>query len=643
MRKLAIFLILIASVPVARAAIRLPQILSSNMVIQRDQPVKIWGWADKGEKVTLLFNGQKASARAAQDGTWSVQFEPMEAGGPYDLIIKGDNEIVLENILVGDVWICSGQSNMEFEVYKLLDAEQEIANANYPDIRLFNVPQNVQFSPAEDIPEESWHVCSPESVGDFSAVGYFFGRTLYREIGVPIGLIGSNWGGTRVETWMSKETMHTDNELYNEFIELEGVDEEAMQKKDAEVSKAVRQKYGPTGSGIVNGKPVWADPGLDVSDWNIMELPCLWEDSELPGVDGVVWFRKDVELKGPEVDKEIILMLGPIDDSDQTWIKGRLVGETIQKYNDPRIYKIPPGELKEGLNSIVVRVDDTGGGGGIWGDPSEMKLVTQDRTIDLSGPWQFRVSEEGFRQVSTIFNPNRYPSLLYNGMIHPIIRFAARGVIWYQGEANVDQAESYGVRFPAMIEDWRRAWNNPDLGFYFVQLANFMAPDDQPSESNWAELREAQMKALSLPETGMAVIIDIGEADDIHPKNKQDVGYRLALPALHFTYHKDLEYSGPIFKSLSVSGDTVLLEFDHIGNGLIADDRYGYLKGFALAGKDGVFRWAKAWIDGNRVAVCSDEVHDPIKVRYGWGNNPDDVNLYNSEGLPASPFRALVE
>jgi len=639
MKKLFLSITVSALMISLSAEVRIPGIIGSHMVVQRDQPVNIWGWADRNEKVRVVFNNHELTTKADRNGEWIVTFNPMKAGGPFEMIIEGENRILLTDILIGDVWICSGQSNMEWSVINSMNGKQELENASYPGIRLFDVPHNIQFAPAADIPGGAWKACSPETVANFSAVGYFFGRTLHRETDVPIGLVGSNWGGTNVETWMSPESVVADQDLLDLYIRIEGMDIEAMENQRRKELRSVVEKYAGKGKGIVNGKPVWADKDLDVSDWDRMTLPCLWENTLLPGVDGIVWFRRDIHLSEQEAEHDAILYLGPIDDSDRTWINGIQVGETVQKYSQPREYSIKAEVLKAGRNSIVVRVEDTGGGGGIYGRPEDMRLITNRNIINLSGEWYFRVSDEDFSQELTLMHPNAYPTLLYNGMIHPISRFSSKGVIWYQGESNTNDPGKYRERFPTMINDWRRAWNNPELGFYFVQLANYMAPDEKPSESSWAELREVQLETLQVPFTGMAVTIDIGDADDIHPRNKQDVGYRLALSALHGSYDRDIVYSGPIYRSAEFDGAAVFIEFDHIGDGLIADDKYGYLKGFAIAGKDGAFHWAKAWIADSRVIVFHEEIPEPVAVRYGWGNNPDDVNLYNSEGLPASPFR----
>ncbi|MCK4751646.1 MAG: beta galactosidase jelly roll domain-containing protein, partial [Bacteroidales bacterium] len=361
-------------------------------------------------------------------------------------------------------------------------------------------------------------------------------------------------------------------------------------EKMEQEKKELLESLGALEAGMVDGDPVWAGKDIDLSAWKTMEVPDLWESRGLKGVDGVVWFRRTFTLTEKQATGDAVLHLGAIDDSDLTWINGVDVGSTLNAYNKDRVYKVESGILKPGKNTLVVRIEDTGGGGGMWGDAATMQIQTEKGALPLAGEWKYRVSSESLRVISQVaISPNSKPTLLYNGMIHPLINYPVLGAIWYQGESNAGRAYRYRTRFPNMITDWRNKWNNPGMGFYFVQLANFRKTVDVPSESEWAELREAQTMALSLPKTGMAVTIDIGEADDIHPRNKQDVGKRLALAALHDTYVREVVHSGHVFKSMNVEGSSVVVEFDPMGSELVVHDRYGYVKGFAMAGEDRVF------------------------------------------------------
>ena len=614
------------------------RLFSDGMVLQRDAEVPVWGWGDKGEKVTVEFNGQKYTTKADRKGAWKIILSATSAGGPYSMKVTGKkNTVTVKNILAGDVWLCSGQSNMEWRVKQARDAEQEIAAANDPQIRHFKVPHSIAETPQNELEGGEWAVCSPETVEDFTAVGYYFARELRKYTQVPIGLLNSSWGGSRIEPWMDAATLGYSTE---ESI-LEHYKKEGKAKSKEQIQK-LEAKLGPLPTeeaGMKDGQAVWAAPDLDESTWSNMTLPGLWEDAGYRGIDGVVWFRTTFELDAQEAKNGVTLGLGKIDDSDISWINGQQVGSMEQAYDAIRAYEVKADLLKAGVNTIAVRVNDTGGGGGIYGDPALLYVKTATRNIPLNGEWKFRI--DVYRDASV--SHNRVPTILYNKMIHPIISYPLKGVIWYQGESNASMTDAlvYRELFPKMIKQWRRDWNIPNLPFLYVQLANFMEPDQEPpAESGWALLRESQLKTLSTPYTGQAVIIDIGEADDIHPRNKQDVGYRLALAARKIAYgEKDVVYSGPVYRNHSINGKEVAIEFNHLGGGLKVKDKYGYINSFALAGQDRKFHWAKARLEGNKVVVWSDRVPDPVAVRYAWGNNPDDANLYNVEGLPASPFR----
>jgi sialate O-acetylesterase len=469
MQKWKLLVILFLFSAFSHAQVTLPPFFNCNMVLQQGIPIPVWGWASPGEKVSVTFNNKTVTTKTGKDGKWKVSLQPMNYGGPYKMVVKGKNLRTIENILIGEVWICSGQSNMAFNLSAAKFADAEIASSSYPEIRLFTVKRRVSQTPQDALEEGEWWECSPVSTPGFSAVAYFFGRTLYQKLKVPIGLIHTSWGGTVAETWTSPETI----------------------------------------------------------------------------------------AKNPDFSAKL-----------------------------EELKKLEPA------------------------------------------------------QPNTTLKPNAYPTLLYNGMIKPLVPYGIKGAIWYQGEGNAGRAFQYRRVFSDLIKDWRTQWNQGDFPFLFVQLANFMKADSIPVESSWAELREAQTMALAIPKTGMASAIDVGEASDIHPKDKQTVGKRLALSALNVAYKQNIENFGPMFKEMKITGNKADITFDHASKGITAKDKYGYVKGFTVAGANHKFYWAKAIITGsNTIQVSSPEVPEPVAVRYGWANNPDDVNLYNSEGLPANPFR----
>jgi sialate O-acetylesterase len=638
MKKLLSCLLLSFLVLPGLANVQLPKIFGNNMVLQRDREIVIWGWADPKEKITVQFNKQTKTAVTGKDGKWKLGLSPEAAGGPYQLIVKGKNSVIFSNVLVGDVWICSGQSNMEWSVRNSDNAANEIAQGNFPTIRHIKIPNTIASDPQSDITGGDWKTCTPEAVGDFTAVGYFFARELTRELNVPVGLINTTWGGTHSETWTSREAFESSEEFKNMIASMPKLNLDSLAKvRTAIAIKRIETLQGsfPESAALIQ---TWKENSFDDSNWKKMNLPDLWEHQELGDFDGVVWFRKTINLTESEAGKEAVLELSMIDDSDETFVNGVSVGRTLQRYSEQRTYRIPSSILKQGRNVIAVRVEDTGGGGGIYGE-GPLKLSVGSASQPLNGEWTYRVESIMKNRVGV--GPNSYPTLLFNAMLSPLIPFTIRGALWYQGESNAGRAYQYRKAFPLMIEDWRKRWKQGDFPFYFVQLSSYNAANGtSKTGSTWAELREAQTSTLSLPNTGMAVTTDIGNPLDIHPRNKQDVGKRLAALALNKTYGKTRVDSGPVFKSMEVKGDKVIVTFANTGGGLAARDPYGYLKGFEIAGADKQFRYAKAFVEGNTVVVYQDGVTAPVAVRFGWADDASDTNLYNVEGFPAVPFRS---
>jgi sialate O-acetylesterase len=633
---LCFYLLLFSSAAFCR--VRLPRLISDGMVLQRGESAKIWGWAAEGEKVTITFNGKTYSNTAGMDGKWAVTLSELKAGGPYEMEITGSNSITLKDILIGEVWVCSGQSNMDLPMARVEERyEDVIANSDNPAIRRFFVSKRYDFNePQEDLESGFWEPANPQSVRSFTATGYFFAKVLYEKYKVPIGLIHASVGGSPAEAWLSEDALKefpTHLEMAKKFKDSDYLS--SIEKKDKAVSDAWYSLLEKKDKGLAEGQKPWFDPTYDASDWATMNVPGYWADGPLGNVNGVVWFRKEIDVPASMTGKPARLLLGRIVDSDRTYVNGKLVGSVSYQY-PPRKYDLPENLLKAGKNIIVVRVvNNTGRGGFIPDKPYQLSAA--GHTIDLKGPWKYKLAA-----IMEPLPPKTFiewqPLGLYNGMIAPLLNYTIKGVIWYQGESNTARPREYQKLFPALIADWRRQWNQGDFPFLYVQLANYMQAKDQPSESNWAELREAQLRTLTVPDTAMAVAIDIGEWNDVHPLNKEDVGKRLALGAQKVAYGDEtVVYSGPVYQSMKIEGKRINLTFTHIGSGLIA--KGGELKHFAIAAADKKFVWAKAKIQGDKVIVWNDDIPNPVAVRYAWADNPEGANLYDKEGLPASPFR----
>lgn len=617
-------------------------LFQDHAVLQQGIPLTVWGTADEGERVTVKFAGRRGTA-TAHAGKWTLQLPAFAAGGPHTMTIVGrDNQVVLTDLLVGEVWLCSGQSNMEVVLgpSKGLQSirlwEQEVAAADFPQIRYFGVPHMRTYDPQTRV-GGSWTACTPATAPGFSATAFFFGRAVHQARHVPVGLICSSWGGTSAEAWMSATGLDGQPDFAEARAQLAAMHADPAAARIALVQQlaAWYQLHDP---GSAPATP-WSAGTLDTTGWPVMRLPTTWEKAGLKKFDGVVWFRREFELPPGWAGAPAELQLGPIDDVDTTWVNGHQVG-SISQWDTPRVYPLPAGLLHPGRNVVAVRVLDTGGDGGLWGDGHALRLVKTDpeqpAEIPLDGAWSYQVGVDFAatpHPPADLTGSNSAPGMLFNGMIAPLRPYGIRGVIWYQGENNGPRARQYRTLFPALIDDWRRNWGQGDFPFLFVQIAPY---DGMPPE-----IREAQWLTLArTANTAMVVTVDIGDAHDIHPPDKRPVGERLALAARALAYREPIEYSGPQFASLSVQAGCAVLKFTHLGGGLVAPG--GELHGFTLAGADGIFHPTTALIVGDTVEVRSTEVGTPVAVRYGWAEVPV-ANLFNRAGLPASPFRSDVD
>lgn len=623
----------------APAEVSLPRLLSDGVVLQRGVSVPIHGSAEDGENVTVSLDGEVVAHTAAIGGRWRVEIPPRPGGGPHTIEVAGDNAVSVDDVYFGDVWIASGQSNMEMPMWRVATLyADDIAEADLPLVREFDVPRAYDFdAPREDVEGGEWRPATPESVPHFSAVGFFFARELHGRYDVPIGIISSNYGGSAAESWMSEEALdayphylaiaksYRDDEYLADLIEA-----------DRAVAAAWQAHADANDTGLAEG---WSGTDVDDGAWATMSVPGYWADTPTGAVNGVVWFRKTVELPRGAAGKPGELLLGRIVDADRAWVNGVEVGNTGYQY-PPRGYDVPADVLQAGENLVAVRVVSQRGNGGFVPDkPYELRVAGE--IVDLEGDWHYRVGIETGPLPGEKFVTHRQPLGFHNAMLAPLFDTRIKGVIWYQGETNTDRPREYRTLIPAMIRDWRESFGQGDFPFLFVQLASFMEAYPYPTESGWAATREAQRLALSEPNTGMAVTIDVGEWNDIHPLDKKTVGERLALAARSIAYgEQDLVASGPMIRAARKCGGTVTLEFDHVGGGLVA--RGESLQGFAVAGENRLFGWADAAIEGRTVILTSDSVVSPSIVRYAWADNPDTANLYNAEGLPASPFEITI-
>ena len=631
---------------VLQAKVVLPSVFTDNMVLQQKTDITFYGDATKNKQLTVKtgWNGKEYHTEADGQGKWSLKIPTPAAGGPYEITFSDGKKLQLKNVMIGEVWFCSGQSNMEMPVAgwgKVMNYEQEIAEAAYPAIRLFQVKKNTSLAPLKEVESTlgGWQECSSATVPEFSALAYFYARALWKELNVPIGVIDCTWGGTPAEAWMNHETLRQVMGFREEMDKLErlGFDPNRMEQAYSEERAHWQSLFTEKDKGMENGKLCWTAPSLSEEDWQTISLPGYWEGKGLKDFDGIIWFRRSLEIPAEWAGKPLTLRLGMIDDEDITYFNGVEIARGAG-YMTPRTYTIPAKLVKAGKAVLAVRVSDFGGEGGIHGKAEELYVEADGKRISLAGDWKYRIglSLKGFppAPVSPI-QSSSYPTVLFNAMVKPWTAFPIKGVIWYQGEANVGRSEQYGDLFPALITDWRRQWRS-NFPFYFVQLANFMESKKIQPDSEWAALREAQTKALKLDQVGMAVTIDIGLADDIHPKNKQEVGRRLALVALAGSYGKNVSSSAPVFQNYIIKGNKMELDFGQKQDGF--QIKGTTLKGFTIAGPDRVFYPAEAMVHDGKIILSSTEVPAPLAARYGWADNPD-CNLYGENGLPVAPFR----
>lgn len=625
-----------------RAEVRLPPIFSDNMMLEQGKPVPICGTAAPAEKVAVEIFGQRKEATADASGNWQVTLEPLNrVSKPTSMQVTGSQSktLTIKNVLVSDVWLASGQSNMEMRVREVDNAAEEIKAANYPEIRFFMVKRELASAPRKDASGQ-WLVCTPENVAGFSAVAYFFAREIHTSYGIPVGVINSAVGASSCEAWTPADVLRADKAL------PQPADIPPEEYPDWTTYDAVRKKVYEAAAnkdpGIKRECLAWATPEYDASAWKDVRVPGSIESQGM-NIDGAVWFRTEVELPDSWVGKDAQLYLGPIQQNSVAFVNGT---EIARKDNDRQVYvfrthKIPGTLIRAGRNVIAIRVFNEIGPGGFFPDyPAPLRIYREGAgEVLLPKTWKCQVELEMKPTKMARDLPAGYhvPCALFNAMIAPFTQFPVRGFLWYQGESNAGRWDQHSILFPAMITSWRKLWGDDTLPFYYVQLASYRERKREPDNGGWAFIRESQTKTLALPNTGMAIAIDIGDATNVHPKNKQDVGKRLARWAKRDCYGETgTVVSGPLFASSVVEGDRIRINFTHLGGGLVA--KGGELKGFAIAGPDKVFRWGNARIEGDSVLVWSESLPNPAFVRYAWADNPE-CTLYNTAGLPAVPFR----
>ena len=630
-----LFLTLLLVNVAAIAQLRMARLFSDHVVLQRQQTIPVWGWAKPGETVKATLAGQTQQAKADASGKWLVRFAPLEAGGPHTLAATAKSgNAQATDVLIGEVWLCSGQSNMEWPVRQAANFAAEKKNANFPQIRHFRVEHELALTPQTDLKAGDWKVASAETVGDFTAVGFFFARELYQKLNVPIGLLHSSWGGSQIEGWISKEGMMSNAELRPTVQNLPVT----WAAADSLIDLKLRQQLKVPTTLTVADEARYLDPSYDFAGWRRTDPMGQWEWKDMHGFMGQGYMTRLVTIPDDMVAVPTTLALAENDSPNQIYINGKLVSEGILK--EVRKITIPANTWRAGENRLLVKmgsmVDPAWYGLGLRGSASDLYVSADNQRISLANDWRI-LPAFGEKHSYKRFMNNVAISI-YNAMIAPLEPFAMRGVLWYQGETNAGRSYQYRQSFPLLITDWRQKFGQ-NMSFYFVQLSSYGPNLSSNQGSGWAELREAQTMTLSLPKIGMAVITDIGNPNDIHPTNKQDVGHRLALNALKMDFGQTVNYASPMYDNVAFEGDKAIVRFKNAEVGLMVKDKYGYLKGFEVAGDDKVFHYAQAQIKGNTVVVSSPAVAKPTAVRYAWADSPEEANLFSADGLPANSFR----
>jgi sialate O-acetylesterase len=619
------------------ATIKVSHLISDNMVLQRGTKTNIWGTGNPSELITLIFKGKQYKTRAGKNGDWSLLLDASAAGGPYTLNIKGKSDAIeIKNLLVGDVWLCSGQSNMQFSVAEAINAASEIAAADDTGIRHFKVPNRNGEVPLMQLSGGEWKACTPAHTGAFTAVGYFFAREMRKlHPDVPIGLINASWGGTQIEAWTSYAGFG-----WKGLNDLKKFHEQEYTRRIGLLRQQHKVVPADTDAGMAGGIPLWTGTDYDDSKWMEWNAPGWWWGNSLESFSGVIWFRKSFELPAAIAAGAVALSLGVFDDCAKVWINGHLIDAANDRSGKPRQYMVEPRHLNKGKNTITLQMTNTDAGGGLLGNQDMLKVSSGFYQQSLAGVWKYRIGKFEYLPKT---QPQTTPAGLYNEMISPLTPYTIGGTLWYQGEQNatgISAAYKYREQLKTLVNDWRTQFKSGVFPFVVVQLPNFQAPPLLPGPSNWAVMRESQSQVLNLPNTAMVCTVDLGDAADVHPINKQDVGKRAALAVRKLVFKEPGLDTGPAYQSIQIIGDTARITFNSIAKALGTRDRYGYVTGFAIAGDDKKFVWAKARIQGKQVLVWSDRVKAPVSVRYAWANNPADASLYSTESqLPVLPFR----